>query len=64
MKISALECLHAAGGFRNLDFVKITTDEGLVGWSDLAYQADDGLLRLQNSRLSTLLQRPADSNRR
>ena len=35
MKISTLECLHADGGFRNLDFVKITTGEGLVGWSDL-----------------------------
>ena len=34
MKISALECLHADGGFRNLDFVKITTDDGLVGWSE------------------------------
>ena len=34
MKIPQLECLHADGGFRNLDFLKISTDEGLVGWSE------------------------------
>ena len=34
MKITQLECLHADGGFRNLDFLKISTDEGLVGWSE------------------------------
>ena len=34
MKISKLECLHADAGFRNFDFLKITTDEGLVGWSE------------------------------
>ncbi len=34
MKISKLECLHADAGCRNFDFLKITTDEGLVGWSE------------------------------
>ena len=34
MKIARLECLHADAGFRNFDFVKITTDEGLIGWSE------------------------------
>ena len=34
MKISKLECLNADAGFRNFDFLKITTDEGLVGWSE------------------------------
>jgi L-alanine-DL-glutamate epimerase-like enolase superfamily enzyme len=34
MKIAQLECLHADAGFRNFDFVKISTDEGLVGWSE------------------------------
>lgn len=34
MKITKLECLHANAGFRNFDFVKISTDEGLVGWSE------------------------------
>ena len=34
MKITKLESLHADGGFRNLDFLKISTDDGLVGWSE------------------------------
>ena len=34
MKITKLECLHAGVGFRNFDFLKISTDEGLVGWSE------------------------------
>ncbi len=34
MKITSLDCLHADAGFRNFDFLKITTDEGLVGWSE------------------------------
>ncbi len=29
-----MECMHADGGFRSLDFLKISTDEGLVGWSE------------------------------
>ena len=34
MKITAIESLHADGGGRVFDFLKITTDEGLVGWSE------------------------------
>jgi len=34
MKITALECLHASAGIRTFDFLKISTDEGLVGWSE------------------------------
>ena len=34
MKIVAVEDLHADGGWRTLSFLKITTDEGLVGWSE------------------------------
>ncbi len=34
MRIAALETLHADGGWRTLDFVKVTTDDGLVGWSE------------------------------
>ncbi len=34
MKIAQAECLHADAGFRNFDFLKVTTDEGLVGWSE------------------------------
>ena len=34
MKIRSVETLHADGGNRPLSFVKVTTDEGLVGWSE------------------------------
>jgi L-alanine-DL-glutamate epimerase-like enolase superfamily enzyme len=34
MKIETVESLHADAGFRNFDFLKITTDAGLVGWSE------------------------------
>jgi galactonate dehydratase len=34
MKITRVESLHANAGQRNFDFLKISTDEGLVGWSE------------------------------
>lgn len=34
MKIDGLEILHADGGGRTFDFLKLTTDAGLVGWSE------------------------------
>jgi galactonate dehydratase len=34
MKITKVESLHADGGWRSLDFLKISTDDGLVGWSE------------------------------
>ena len=34
MKITRVESLHADGGWRSLDFLKISTDEGIVGWSE------------------------------
>ena len=34
MKITGLKCLHADAGCRNFDFLKITTDEGIIGWSE------------------------------
>lgn len=34
MKITALETLHADGGGRAFDFLKVSTDDGLVGWSE------------------------------
>ena len=34
MKITKVESLHADGGWRSLDFLKISTDEGVVGWSE------------------------------
>jgi galactonate dehydratase len=34
MKIVRVEDFHADGGWRTLDFLKVTTDDGLVGWSE------------------------------
>jgi galactonate dehydratase len=34
MKIVRAESLHADGGYRSCSFLKLTTDEGLVGWSE------------------------------
>jgi L-alanine-DL-glutamate epimerase-like enolase superfamily enzyme len=34
MKIVGLEDFHADGGWRTLSFLKITTDEGITGWSE------------------------------
>ena len=34
MKIDRVEHLHADAGQRNFDFLKLTTDDGLVGWSE------------------------------
>src|SRR5260370_38878051 len=34
MKISKIEDLHCNAGWRDFSFLKITTDDGLVGWSE------------------------------
>jgi galactonate dehydratase len=34
MKVTALETLHADAGWRNYHFLKLTTDSGIVGWSE------------------------------
>ena len=34
MKVTALETLHADAGWRNYHFLKLTTDTGIVGWSE------------------------------
>lgn len=34
MKITQLEDFHADGGWRNFSFLKVTTDTGIVGWSE------------------------------
>ena len=34
MKITKVESLHADAGFRNFDFLKISTDQGITGWSE------------------------------
>ena len=34
MKIESIESLHAAAGWRVFDFLKITADDGAIGWSE------------------------------
>jgi galactonate dehydratase len=34
MKITAIEDLHADGGWRTVSFLKLSTDDGLVGWAE------------------------------
>ena len=34
MRIAAIEDLHADAGWRTFGFLKLTTDEGLVGWAE------------------------------
>ena len=33
-KVASLETLHCDAGWRNYNFVKLTTDDGVVGWSE------------------------------
>ena len=40
MRIAKIETLKADGGWRDFSFVKLSTDEGLVGWSE--YNEDFG----------------------
>lgn len=34
MRITGVQDLHADGGWRTISFLKLTTDEGLIGWSE------------------------------
>src|SRR5471030_3549876 len=34
MKIAKIEDLHCDAGWRDFSFLKITTDDGVVGWSE------------------------------
>ena len=36
MKVTGVEILVAGAGWRNFNFVKVTTDEGLTGWADFS----------------------------
>ena len=34
MKVAGLEILRCDAGWRNYHFLKLTTDDGIVGWSE------------------------------
>jgi galactonate dehydratase len=40
VKIAKIEDLHCAAGWRTFSFLKVTTDDGLIGWSE--YTEGDG----------------------
>src|SRR5260370_10741500 len=40
MRIARIEDLHCDAGWRTFSFLKVTTDDGLVGWSE--YTEADG----------------------
>jgi galactonate dehydratase len=47
MKITRIEDLHADGGWRILSYIKISTDEGIVGWAEASEgMAGPGLMML------------------
>ena len=50
MRIAKIEDLHCAAGWRDFSFLKITTDDGLVGWSEF-------LENFGAEGLSTIIQR-------
>ncbi len=56
MKITAIESLHADAGWRNFDFLKISTDEGITGWSEYNENfGGAGLRRVIDELASALL---------
>jgi len=44
MKVTRIESLHCDAGWRNFSFLKISTDDGVVGWSE--YNASYGAVGL------------------
>ena len=55
MKIVKFEDLHADGGWDTYSFLKITTDEGLVGWSEFKESRRRGLAGLIHGLGATLV---------
>ena len=42
MKVTGVEILVAGAGWRNFNFVKVTTDEGLTDWAGMVGGNGDG----------------------
>ena len=56
MRIAKLETLKADAGWRDFSFLKLTTDDGLVGWSE--YNEDFGA---QNATSDLIVRFAADA---
>ena len=46
MKVTAIETLACDAGWRNYHFVKLSTEDGIVGWSEF----DEGSARPASAR--------------
>ena len=55
MKIARIEDFHADGGWDTYSFLKITTDDGLVGWSEFKESRRRGLAALIQGLGATLI---------
>ncbi|MGE0037901.1 MAG: mandelate racemase/muconate lactonizing enzyme family protein, partial [Xanthobacteraceae bacterium] len=55
MKIVKLEDFHADGGWDTYSFLKITTDEGLVGWSEYNESRRRGMTQIIRGLGATLI---------
>ena len=55
MRIATIEDLHCNAGWRDFSFLKITTDDGLVGWSEYLEGYGSGGLTGVIHRLGALL---------
>jgi L-alanine-DL-glutamate epimerase-like enolase superfamily enzyme len=55
MKIVKLEDFHADGGWDNYSFLKITTDEGVTGWSEFNESRRKGMTALIHGLGATLI---------
>ena len=55
MRITEIEDLHCNAGWRDFSFLKISTDEGVVGWSEFmeSYGSEglSGVIRKLGARL-------------
>ncbi len=64
MRITKIEDLHCNAGWRDFSFVKISTDEGLVGWSEFmeSYGSEGlaGVIRKLSARLIGWDPRPVE----
>ena len=64
MKIISIEDLHCDAGWRTFSFLKITTDEGISGWSEYNESYGDGglttIIRRMAERLIGLDPRPIE----
>ena len=64
MRITKIEDLHCNAGWRDFSFLKISTDEGLVGWSEFmeSYGSEGlaGVIRKLGARLIGWDPRPVE----